>query len=323
MKKNPSVFISYSWDSEEHKKWVLGLVGLLRNNGVDATVDIFEIQKGTTNLHSMMVNNIKDKDYTVIVLTPEYAKKADELQGGVGFETSILIPFIQENLRKIIPIIYCKEDASKVIPFYLRGVHYIDFSAPNNFEDKFDELLHRIFEVDLINQPPLGKMPDLKPRKIEWPDRTTGGINNLIPSLREVTDVDKHNFIKTSFQEIKTGLIQLLEKTKGKNPNFDFVYEDITSRKVILKMYKNGHQKYAIKLWLGHSFGAKTETINLSYGNHISDSDNAMNEIISCEVGDDNTLKLKMILNVFGNKDAIEPHEIVLEIWRNVIPYLK
>mgnify|MGYP001290363638 FL=1 len=107
MEKKPSAFISYSWDSEEHKEWVVGLVNLLRDNGVDASADFFETQRGTTNLYSMMVENIRDKDYIIIVLTPEYAKKADSLQGGVGFETSMLIPLIQENLQKIIPIIRC------------------------------------------------------------------------------------------------------------------------------------------------------------------------------------------------------------------------
>jgi hypothetical protein len=209
--KNPSAFISYSWDSEKHKEWVMGLVNLLRDNGVDATADVFETQKGTTNLYSMMVKNIRDKNYTIIVLTPEYAKKADELLGGVGFETSMLIPLIQENLQKIIPIIYCNENVSKAIPFYLKGVHYIDFSNLFNFNDKLDELLHRIFNVDLIEQSPLGKKPDLKPRKTARPDRVIiKGMDDLIPNLCEVTDADKNKFMKSSFQQIRDGLIQIV-----------------------------------------------------------------------------------------------------------------
>lgn len=324
MEKSPSAFISYSWDSKEHMEWVAGLVNLLRDNDIDATADVFETQKGTTNLYSMMVKNIRDKDYTIIVLTPEYAKKADELKGGVGFETSMLIPLIQENVQKIIPIIRCNENASKAMPFYLKGVHYIDFSNQYSFKEKFDELLHRIFKIDLIEQAPLGKRPDLKPQKVARPDRLTiEGIDDLVPDFREVTDADKNKFMKSSFQQIRGGLIQILESTREKNSNFDFDYEDITSRKTIYKMYINGSQKYAIKLWLGNGFGARTETINLAYGNHISDSDNSMNEIIDCEVNKDKTLKLKMTLNMFGDKEAGTPSEVLREIWKNVIPWLR
>lgn len=35
---NPKVFISYSWDSESHKKWVIALSNELRKNGIDAVV---------------------------------------------------------------------------------------------------------------------------------------------------------------------------------------------------------------------------------------------------------------------------------------------
>lgn len=324
MGKTPTAFISYSWDSKEHKEWVTGLVNLLRENDVDATSDIFETQKGTTNLYSMMVKNIRDKDYTIIVLTPDYAEKANALQGGVGFETSLLIPLIQENLQKVIPIIRCNGDTSKAIPFYLNGIHYIDFSDPYIFKEKFNELLCRIFKINLIEQSPLGKRPELKPRKTVRPDRAIiEDIDYLVPNFHEVTDAEKNKFMKNSFLQIRDGLIQILEGTSEKNSNFDFDYEDITSRKTIYKMYINGSQKYAIKVWLGNGFGASIETINLAYGNYISDSDNSMNEVISCEVDKDKTLKLKMTLNMFGNKEASTPSEILKEIWKNVIPWLR
>lgn len=325
MEGNPSAFISYSQDNDEHKEWIIVLTNLLRSNGVDASIDIFETQKGTINLYNMMVDNIRDKDYVIIVLTPAYARKADALQDGVGFETSMLISLIQENLRKIIPIIRCNGNASEAIPFYLNGVHYIDFSNSYSFEEKFNELLCRIFEVDLIEQSPLGKRPDLKPRSVTRPDNKIiiEDIDDLVPDLREITDIDKNRFMKNSFQQIKDGLIQILGRTKGKNPNFEFDYEDVTNRKTIYRMYLNGSQKYAVKLWLGHGLGSRTETINLAYGNHIYDNDNAMNEIIDCEVDEDNTLKLKMTLNMSYDKKVDTPEEVLKEIWKNVISWIR
>jgi hypothetical protein len=324
MQRNPSAFVVYSWDSDEHKEWVAGLVNALRHKGADATIDVFQTQKGTINLYVMMVENIRSKDYVIVVLTPEYAKKADALRGGVGYETSLLLSLIQENLQKIIPIVRCNEDPSKAIPFYLKGVQYIDFSPRHNFEEKFQELLHRIFKVDLLEQAPLGKIPDLKPRKIATPDRAvTEDIDDLIPDFREITDADKNKFMRRSFGEIRNGLVQVLVRTKEENSNFDFDYEDITNRKTIYKMYINGSQKCAVKLWLANAFGASTDTINLACGNYTSDSDNSMNEIIDCEVSEDKTLKLRMTLNIFGDKEASTSSEVLREIWKNIIQYLR
>jgi len=239
MDKNTTTFISYSWDSEEHKDWVTSLVNLLRNNGVDAIFDIFETQKGTVNLNAMMLKNIKDNDYTIIVLTQNYAEKADAFQGGVGFETNLLIPYIQENLQRIIPIMRCKGDKAKAIPFYLSGLYYIDFSEPHDFEEKFNELLHKIYGVDLVAKSLLGKRPDLKPKIIGGVTQMVEeGFDDLIPNFRKITDIDKNKFIKDSFVQIRDGFLQLLESTKERNSNFDFGYENVTSRKAIYRVYK-------------------------------------------------------------------------------------
>jgi hypothetical protein len=44
---NPSVFLSYSHDSEAHKAWVRKLVADLRAQGVDATLDQWDLRPGT------------------------------------------------------------------------------------------------------------------------------------------------------------------------------------------------------------------------------------------------------------------------------------
>lgn len=141
----PKVFISYSWDNEEHKKWVLSLAATLRDNGVDASMDVFETQKGTTHLTEMMVKNIRDNDYTIIVMTTGYAKKADSMEGGVGTETRLLQNVINSNANKVIPILRNPLNSSKCIPFYLDGYHYIDFSEDKKFNNNIENLLYRIF----------------------------------------------------------------------------------------------------------------------------------------------------------------------------------
>lgn len=326
MEKEPTAFISYSWDSKEHKKWVLSLVSKLFSKGVETSIDVFETQTETVNLNNMMIKNIKEKDYTIIILTEEYAKKADALQGGVGFETNMLIPFIMGNLQKIIPIVRTKGDKCKAIPFYLTGVHYIDFSDDSQFEEVFDELLHRIYKVDLIEKPKLGTRPNLKTKKIDQTiSEPTFNVedNNLIPKLSGVTDIDKNRFMKESYSDIINGLHALLEKTKVSNSNFEFEFDNITSKKVIARIYLNGTQKYSFKIWLGSGLGARQETINISYGYFVSDSDNSMNEIITCEADKENKLGLKMTMNYLGSKDIIDSKVVTTEIWKNIINYIR
>lgn len=324
MNNSPTAFVSYSWDSLEHKNWVAGLVNCLRENGVDATLDVFETQKGTVNLYKMMLQSIKDRDFIIIIMTQIYAEKADAFLGGVGYETSMLIPLIQDNLQKIIPIMKFKGDQEKAVPFYLKGVHYIDFSDDSHFDEKFKELLYRLHKVNMLEEAPLGSPPNLKPKTAEKPvSKKANDFDDLIPNLIEPTDIDKNWFMRKSFDYIWGGLLQILEKTKLQNANFDFDYENITSKKVVFRVYINGQQKYAIKIWLGNGLGFNKETINLSYGNHISESDNSLNEYISCEIAEDKSLFLKMNMNMFGNKEANTPDEIIREIWTYVLRWIK
>lgn len=39
-------FISYAWDSEEHKNWVLKLASDLRRHGVDTILDQWDVRLG-------------------------------------------------------------------------------------------------------------------------------------------------------------------------------------------------------------------------------------------------------------------------------------
>jgi hypothetical protein len=76
-------------------------------------------------------------------------------------------------------------------------------------------------------------------------------------------------------------------------------------------------------MWLGNGFGSSINTINLSYGRIHYDNDNSMNEIIQCEIGENKELKLKMTMNMFGNREAISDKDVTKEIWRNMVNYLQ
>jgi len=322
--KNPKVFISYSWDSEEHKEWVIALANELRKSGIDAIVDEFISQKGTVNLNRMMIENIKDRDYTVVVLTDKYSEKSNSFKGGVGYETSLLINDIADNIEKIIPIIRFKGDHKKVIPFYLKGVSYIDFSNDYNFDEKFEELKYKIMKVDRIEMEPLGEILTLEPKKVTMGtlQRKSRLNDDLIPDFREVTDRDKNIFMKNSFNEIINNLVGLAERTNQKNHNFDYEKDIVTNKKIIIRLYIAGMEKHAVKIWLGNNF-SREESIYLSYGIHMFDNDNSCNEMIICEVNKNKELKLKMTMSMLGDREEKDAYDISTEIWKHILQCIK
>lgn len=328
------VFVSYSWDSEEHQQWVLYLVNRLRDKGIEATADVFETQQKTVHLDRMMIEKIRDSDFIIIVLTENYASKADNFVGGVGFESQLTLPSIMENPNKLVPIMRHEGDYTKVFPFHFKGQYAIDFSNNADYEKKFEELIYRLYEKPRYLVQPLGDIPTLEPKKplkhvTEQPKKLVKDkyeevdFSDLdLPNLKSITDRDIEMFMKDSFEKIVGIFHSLFTQLQSVNNNFEFDQEIIDSRKTLFTLYKGGKNVTGIKIWYGGLFGRNT--INLSYGRQIQMSDNSTNEMISCEIDEKNQLKLKMTMNFLGNKIPSTPEEIVKEIYRNNIShYLK
>ena len=328
MNENPKVFISYSWDSKEHEEWVMKFYATLRENGIDAKLDKFETQDKTVNLNHMMVKNIRDNDYTIVIMTDKYAEKANQLSGGVGTETQMLYNYILTNTNKIIPI--KKDTSDKCIPFYLEGLSYINFSDNEKLSESFEELLHRILGIKKYEDTNLGSIPNLQTQKIEPFKINVGTENNksniyddLIPDLKnsiKPSDLDRNRFIKESYNEIKTKLSKVLKLTKEKNSEFEYELDEITSQKYKISVYLNGQIKYSTKIWINNFISGGEISICVSYGKYISDSDTSMNEMIECIVDESNQLFLKMLIN---NKKYMTADEVFRNIWSKIKDNLK
>lgn len=78
-----TVFISYSWDNNEHKAWVRRFAGDLRAQGIEAWLDQWEVQLGD-DVTEFMERGVAQADYVLLVCTENFARKANERRGGVG-----------------------------------------------------------------------------------------------------------------------------------------------------------------------------------------------------------------------------------------------
>lgn len=330
MKTKPNIFVSYSWDSAAHQEWVLQLVATLREHGINATMDVIETQQGTINLNHMMAKNMRDSDYIIVVLTEEYAYKAENLQGGVGLETTFLYNYLLEDLSKIVPIV--RHGGSKAIPFHFKGLHYIDFSEDINITNSFEELLYRVSGKSKFEMPEIGETPNLQTKKVKSFDfnNKTNPINDiyasLIPDLSKSTvptELDKNRFMKDSYTQLKEKLSNILTLTRERNQGFEYEIDELTSSKSIIRVYLNGANKYSLKIWISNGFGGKDLSINMSYGNYISDSDNSMNEIIRCNVDDNNELFLNMIMNYSCRDEYMTVDDVFKVVWKNILDNTK
>ena len=85
----PRVFISYSHDSASHKEWVLNFATTLRNRGIDAVLDQWDLKPGDDIPH-FMETELSRSDFVIMVCTESYVEKANAGQGGVGYEKMIM-----------------------------------------------------------------------------------------------------------------------------------------------------------------------------------------------------------------------------------------
>lgn len=157
--KAPSVFISYSHDSEDHKAWVLRLATELREHGVDAKLDQWDLAPGQ-DVAAFMHQGIVDADRVLLMCSETYVRKAEAGTGGVGFERLIVTGEVVQNIdtKKFIPLVRGNPNEPR-IPRFLGPRLYIDFNNDAAYEAKREELLRELLGVPAIVKPPLGVNP--------------------------------------------------------------------------------------------------------------------------------------------------------------------
>ena len=151
-------FISYAWDNQEHKNWVLNLASNLRSHGVDVILDQWDTRLGN-DLSFFMEHGLTSSHFVLCVCSDKYLEKANGGIGGAGYEKRILAADLMGNNNKrfIIPIIKGNSQTNK-LPTFLSGLKYVDFDNGQYF-DCYQELLECIYDEDVKRKPPLGSNP--------------------------------------------------------------------------------------------------------------------------------------------------------------------
>ena len=186
MAEHPKVFISYSHDSPEHKLWVLELGTKLVQNGVDVVLDQWNLTPGDDRT-LFMERGVKESDRVLVICTDSYVRKANDREGGVGYEQLIVTAQLARDLGtdKFIPIIRQASGEEKT-PTFLETRVYIDFTNDNQFDERFDELLRELHQAPIIEKPPLGEKPSFAKQAIPPSEETDAQL----PEIPEQDDSD-------------------------------------------------------------------------------------------------------------------------------------
>jgi hypothetical protein len=156
--KNPTVFISYSWDDERHKEWVRDLAARMRSDGIDVKLDQWEAVPGD-QLPKFMEQSIRENDFVLVICTSNYKRKSDNREGGVGYEGDIMTAEVHTtgNHRKFIPVMRRGPwiDAS---PSWLLGKYHVDLTGEPYGDKDYDDLLATLYGRR-EKAPPLGPIP--------------------------------------------------------------------------------------------------------------------------------------------------------------------
>jgi len=137
------IFISYSWDSEDHKQWVQQLADDLAELLPD--LDVEYDQRGMNHRvdrNQYMEAGIFGSDAVLAIVTKNYTEKANARQGGVGRETAMAAErhWAEIDSKSKTRVLAIKRETGADVPRYLTASLYFDFTSP----DSYDEELFRL-----------------------------------------------------------------------------------------------------------------------------------------------------------------------------------
>lgn len=142
----PRVFLSHA--SEDKDRFVLGFARRLRENGVDAWLDQWEIKPGDSLVDKIFEQGLKDAKAVIIVLS----------------QVSVQKPWVREELNasvvnriskgtKLIPVVIDNCE----VPESLRSTVWQRVDDLDNYGEGFQRILSVIFDVD--DKPAIGTPP--------------------------------------------------------------------------------------------------------------------------------------------------------------------
>ena len=173
--EHPKVFISYAWGTEDYNEKVLSFATDLMHDGIDVVLDKWSLKEGN-DTYAFMERSVTDLTITnvLILLDPNYEKKANERNGGVGTETQIISPEIYNKVEqeKILPVVFERGINGEIPkPQYLKSMLHFDLSQEEKYDLEYQRLVKRLYGIEIVEKPELGMKPSWLEKKSAIPTK--------------------------------------------------------------------------------------------------------------------------------------------------------
>jgi len=142
-----TVFISHA--SEDKERFVVGFARRLRENGVDAWLDQWEMQPGDSLVDKIFEQGLKNAQAVIVVISAKSIAKP-----WVRQELNVSVVKRIDQGIKLIPVVIDQCD----IPESLRATIWQRIDDVNSYDAAFERILAAIF--DTSSKPALGKRPE-------------------------------------------------------------------------------------------------------------------------------------------------------------------
>ncbi|XP_075937651.1 uncharacterized protein traf3ip2l isoform X2 [Anarhichas minor] len=160
------VFVTYEADDDKHVNEIINFVALLRHNGFDTHIDIFEQQFRSISKIDFMERYLSEKEYLIIIIiSPKYydtvtaspvSQNDERTFNTVYIHKQLQNEFIQNGSKnfRFIPIVF--PGAKKChVPNWLQNTHVYQWPLHR------DDILRRLMRVEKYNPPPIGELPTI------------------------------------------------------------------------------------------------------------------------------------------------------------------
>lgn len=135
----PKIFISYSWNPPSNQKNVFELIRKLESDGVNVIYDKKDLCPGQDMNYFMESKFASDEiDAVIIICNRDYADKADNRRGGVGYESELILSEIRNKplQTKYIPVVIEHDVNGELpLPTFLKSRYCVDLSRDAGYEE--------------------------------------------------------------------------------------------------------------------------------------------------------------------------------------------
>jgi TIR domain len=138
---------------------VLKFAERLQGESGETILDTWYLKPGQDKTH-FMEQAIATSDFVIVICTDKYAKRADNREGGVGCESTVITGQMAEDIltNKFLPVLR-SGTYKTATPIYLKSRMDVNLTDDPIREDEYDSLL-RVLHGEPIEPPPLGSKPD-------------------------------------------------------------------------------------------------------------------------------------------------------------------